>query len=410
MTRRVPTSDPHRPDPQPRIVYRSPSGADAVDCHPRDLPQLLLAGGALWVDIDSTVRSQHALLEKVFRFHPLAVEDTLNPHSRVKLEEYDGFLFVVLRSVALADGTDDPYDLETKDLYCFLGPSFLVTVHAGPIDAIDRISESVRRTPELLSRGVERVLYTVLDETIDAYFPIMESVDAFIDGLEERVFVNFDDAALRDLFQVKRLVLSLRRYLQPSREVLNVLTNRPSKLLTPDVQIYFRDIYDHVLRINDALDTYRELLSSTMDSYLTQVSNRLGTTTKALSVVATMSLPFVVVSGMWGMNFGKIPLSEWPHGFGYCSSPNWGSVCCCSRISAGVAGYENVIFTPEPSLLLGPYAARCSALTAGPGIGRQPPSVHAVLHRSPRCRRHPSTFPTRSCANCATRREIGIRW
>lgn len=222
---------------------------------------------------------------------------------------------MVLRSVALADGTDDPYDLETKDLYCFLGPSFLVTVHAGPIDAIDRISESVRRTPELLSRGVERVLYTVLDETIDAYFPIMESVDAFIDGLEERVFVNFDDAALRDLFQVKRLVLSLRRYLQPSREVLNVLTNRPSKLLTPDVQIYFRDIYDHVLRINDALDTYRELLSSTMDSYLTQVSNRLGTTTKALSVVATMSLPFVVVSGMWGMNFGKIPLSEWPHGF-----------------------------------------------------------------------------------------------
>jgi magnesium transporter len=129
------------------------------------------------------------------------------------------------------------------------------------------------------------------------------------------VFVDFDEHALRDVFNVKRLVLSLRRYLQPSREVLNVLTNRPSTFIQPEVQIYFRDIYDHVLRINDALDTYRDLLSSTMDAYLTQVSNRLGATTKGLSVVATMSLPFVVVSGMWGMNFSKIPLSNWPHGF-----------------------------------------------------------------------------------------------
>jgi magnesium transporter len=166
-----------------------------------------------------------------------------------------------------------------------------------------------------MTRGVERTLHAILDSTIDAYFPILEQVDDFIDGLEERVFVEFDESALRDVFQVKRLVLTLRRHLQPSREVMNVLSNRPSVLLSADAQIYFRDIYDHVLRINDALDTYRELLSSTMDSYLSQVSNRLGGTTKALSVVATLSLPFVVVSGMWGMNFAKIPMSDWPYGF-----------------------------------------------------------------------------------------------
>jgi magnesium transporter len=304
---------PH--DPPPRTIYRSPAGAEIIDCHPRDVATLLAEGGPLWVDIDSTVRSQHAMLEKVFGFHPLAVEDTLNPNSRVKLEEYDGFLFVILRGVGLAASTDDPYDLETKDLYCFLGPHFLVTVHAGPMASIDRVSEQLRRSPDLLARGVERALHAILDDTIDSYFPILQQIDEFIDGLEERVFVDFDETALRDLFHVKRLVLSLRRYLQPSREVMNVLTNRPSTLLTPDVQLYFRDIYDHVLRINDSLDTYRDLLSSTMDSYLTQVSNRLGATTKALSVVATMSLPFVVVSGMWGMNFSTIPLSGWPHGF-----------------------------------------------------------------------------------------------
>ncbi len=315
MSRIVPSSVPGRPDPSPRTIYRSPEGSDVLDCHPREVPQLLAQGGPLWVDIDSTVRSQHALLEKVFGFHPLAIEDTLNPASRVKLEEYPGYLYIIIRAVQFAADTDDPYDLETKDLHCFLGPNYLVTVHAGPVASVDLIHETLRRSPDLLSRGVERTLHAILDTTIDAYFPLLDQVDDFIDGLEERVFVNFDELALRDVFKVKRLVLSLRRYLQPTREVLNVLTNRPSTLIAPDVQIYFRDVYDHVLRINDALDTYRDLLSSTMDSYLTQVSNRLGATTKGLSVVATMSLPFVVVSGMWGMNFSKIPLSNWPHGF-----------------------------------------------------------------------------------------------
>lgn len=302
-------------DALPRTIYRAPDGTDVLDCHPREVAQLLAEGGPLWVDIDSTVRSQHALLEKVFRFHPLAIEDTLNPNSRVKIEEYADFLFIIIRGVALAEQTEDPYDLETKDLYCFLGPRFLVTVHSGAMPSVDRVQDVIRRSPELLTRGVERALHALLDDTVDSFFPILNQLDGFIEGLEERVFTTFDEDVLRDIFTVKQLVLSLRRYLQPSREVMNVLTNRPSTLLTPDVQIYFRDIYDHVLRINDALDTYRELLSSTMDAYLTQVSNRLATSTKGLSLVATMSLPFVVVSGMWGMNFQKIPLQNWPHGF-----------------------------------------------------------------------------------------------
>lgn len=299
----------------PRTWYRAPNGVSVLDCHPRDVPRLLADGGLLWIDIDSNVKAQHALLEKVFKFHPLAIEDTLNPQSRVKLEEYDNYLFVSIRGVALDDATDDPYDIQTKDLYCFLGAKYLVTVHAGPVASVDRVGDHVRQSPELLSRGVERILHAILDDTIDSFFPILNNIDEFIDGIEKRVFEQFDEAALRDLFLVKRLVLSLRRYLAPSRDVLNVLSNRPSLLVTPDVQLYFRDIHDHVLRINDSLDTYRELLSSTMDSYLTQVSNRLGSTTKALSVVATMSIPFVVVSGMWGMNVAEIPFATMPYGF-----------------------------------------------------------------------------------------------
>lgn len=304
-------------DAQPTVlVWSGPDGERLVNCHPRELAGLLARpDGLLWVHLDSTSPPQHALLEKLFRFHPLAIEDTLNPVTRVKVEEYDGYLFLVVRGVRFRESTDDPYDLETHDVHAFLTPRALVTVSVGAAPAVSVVAERLLRSPELLSRGLDRVLHALIDETIDGYFPLLASVDEFVDSVEERVFVAFDDTALRDIFQVKRLVLSLRRHLAPQREVLAVLTNRPTPLLTPATQLYFRDIYDHVLRINDSLDTYRDLLGSTMESYLTQVSNRLGATTKALSVLATLSLPFVVVSGMWGMNFTRIPLSEWRSGF-----------------------------------------------------------------------------------------------
>jgi magnesium transporter len=154
-----------------------------------------------------------------------------------------------------------------------------------------------------------------MDAAVDSFFPVLDRIDDFVDSLEQQVFQRFQEEALRDIFAVKRMVLSLRRYLAPEREIFNVLTNRPSPYLAPDIQLYYRDIYDHVLRINDALDTYRDLLSSTMESYLSQVSNRLGKVTAGLTVVATMSVPFVVVSGMWGMNFTRIPLAQNPWGF-----------------------------------------------------------------------------------------------
>jgi magnesium transporter len=173
----------------------------------------------------------------------------------------------------------------------------------------------LERNPDLATRGSDRLAHAVMDSAVDAFFPLLDQIDMFVDTLEQRVFENFDQESLRDIFGVKRTVLSLRRHLAPMREIFNTLSNRPSALLSPESQVYFRDIHDHVLRINDSLETFRDLLSSTMYSYLTQVSNRLGTATKGLSVFATLTLPFVVISGMWGMNFDKIPLAHHPYGF-----------------------------------------------------------------------------------------------
>jgi len=273
------------------------------------------AQGCLWVDIDLAVPGQGELLRQIQGLHPLSIDDALSRKQRPKVEEYQDYLFVVILGVRFHEETPDPYDLQTFDICFFLGNHFLITVHAGPSDAVNDVAERLAKNPELLSRGVDRLAHAIMDGAVDEYFPLLDKIDELVDDLEQRVIVAFDESALQDIFAVKRLTLSLRRHLAPEREVFNILTNRPSRLVSPDSQIYFRDIYDHVLRVNDSIETFRDLSSSVLDSYLTQVSNRLGRITKGLSVIATLSIPFVVISGMWGMNFQHIPLYAHPHAF-----------------------------------------------------------------------------------------------
>jgi magnesium transporter len=305
------------PPTNPHSVLRRPNGQ--VE---RDLPLDALRSafghpdqGTLWVDLDVSDDAQAALLTELFHFHPLAVEDARNPSSRVKAEEYPGFLVVVARVVSFCETTPDPYDLETANLTLFLTESAIVTTHMETLPAVQSLVERVEKSSDLLERGPARIAHQVLDTAIDAYFPILDQLDEFVDEMEQRVFGQFDEQLLQEIFKVKRLVISLRRYLAPQRDVLSMLTNRPSRFLPPDAQLYFRDVYDHMLRITDALDSYRDLMSSTLDSYLTQVSNRLGTVSKGLALVGALSIPFVVVAGVYGMNFEHIPLSHHPYGF-----------------------------------------------------------------------------------------------
>jgi magnesium transporter len=300
----------------PRSIFLHGDATSRTDLSLDEINRILAAQeGYLWVDFDTDSPPQAEFLKGLQGLHPLAVEDALSRHSRPKIEEFPDYLFMRILGVRFQEETEDPYDLETYDLSFFLGKTFLVTSHAGPSDSVDDVVARVAKSPDLLSRGADRLAHAIMDASIDAYFPLLDKIDDFVDSLEQRVIVEFDQSALREIFSVKRLVLSLRRHVGPEREVFNILTNRPSALLSPDSQVYFRDIYDHVLRINDSIDTYRDLLSSVLDSYLTQVSNRLGRITKGLSVVATFSIPFVVMSGMWGMNVDSIPLARHPHAF-----------------------------------------------------------------------------------------------
>lgn len=300
----------------PASLFRRPDGALEQNLSAQELRRIVERDeGTLWVDIDSSDVHQHALLEKVFQFHPLAIEDTLSPGTRVKLEEYDRYLFVVVSGIRFDHATSDPYDLETFNLYFFLGKSFLVTVHAIESPSCDSTRDRLMRNPDLLGRGAEMTMHAIIDQAVDAYFPMVEQLNEHVDTLEQRLFDAFDEGLIHEIFKAKRSAYALRRHIGPLREVLNVLSNRPSPYLRPETQLYYRDVYDHTIRIMESVDTTRDLLGGVLETYLSQTSNRMNRVMKQLSIVATLALPLIVVGGIYGMNFSQMPLTHHPFGF-----------------------------------------------------------------------------------------------
>lgn len=300
----------------PTSLFRRPDGQLEQELSPARIRSIVEQGeGELWVDIDSSDVHQHSLLEKVFGFHPLAIEDTLSPGSRVKLEEYDRYLFVVVSGIRFDRATPDPFDLETFNLYFFLGKNFLVTVHAIDSPSCNSTRDRLMRNPDLLGRGAEMTMHSIIDQAVDAYFPVVELLNDLVDHLEEQLFESFDEKLIHEIFKAKRSAFAFRRHIGPLREVLNILTNRPSVYIRSETQLYYRDVYDHTIRIMESVDTTRDLLAGVLETYLSQTSNRMNKVMKQLSIVATLALPLIVVGGIYGMNFSQMPLTHHKLGF-----------------------------------------------------------------------------------------------
>jgi len=317
----------------PASIYRRPDGGIEQFLSPTRMLEVIRSGeGELWVDIDSTDMHQHALLEKVFEFHPLAVEDTLSPRTRVKLEEYDRYVFVVMAGIRFDHTTRDPYDIETYNLYYFLGKNFLVTVHAVTAVGCEAVRERLQRSADLLARGAEATMHAIIDQAVDAYFPLVEQMNALVDRLEERLFEDFDEGLIHEIFKSKRAAFAFRRHIGPLREVLNILTNRPSTYIRAETQLYYRDVYDHTIRIMESVDTTRDLLAGVLETYLSQTSNRMNKVMKQLSIVATIALPLIVVGGIYGMNFSQMPWTHHPYGF-------YGALLTMVAVSAAMLGW-----------------------------------------------------------------------
>src|SRR5262245_31670254 len=272
----------------------------------------------IWVHVDSSRSPDWPKFAEQLGFHPLAVEDTLSPECRVKIEEYEVGLFIVVRDAYFATETPEPYDFASTNLYLFAGSNYLVTVHAGHSRPVQTLHDRLKGAPELMERGIDYVCYTLIDTLVDLYFPLLDEIDHFVDEIESDVFEHGgSQASIARVFELKRTLLALRRHHAPMREVTSTLANRPTNYIKQSTQIYFRDVYDHVVRQIESVETYRDLIGGVMDMYFSVVSNKMNEVIKALSVIATIVLPPTLIAGIYGMNFHSSPFPSWdqPHGF-----------------------------------------------------------------------------------------------
>jgi magnesium transporter len=253
-----------------------------------------------WLDIESPDDSDYALLEQTFKFHPLAIEDIRHQNQRPKLDEYPGYVFVVLFAAVFDDDR-----IQIREQHLFLSTQYLVTVHLEPSEALDRLRDRIRANPELTHRTLPYLFYLVVDQLVDATFPVIEQVDNATEELEEGIVTRADPASLARLNHLKRAVIDLRKVLGAQRDVFQRLTTHTVGMEGgQEMAVYYRDVYDHLIRQYETADSLRDLLTSAMDVYLSTVSNRLNQVITRLTVFATLFLPLTFITGFFGMNFG----------------------------------------------------------------------------------------------------------
>lgn len=286
-----------------RSYLYNPDGT--IECHlPQDRFRECLANKdcLLWVDIEGPEDTEVELLLEVFDLHPLTVEDCIMPNVRPKLEEFERYLFAILHGLRHVDG-----HLKAVELDICLGNNFLITVRSEPIRSVDDDCARVEKRSPIFKRGADFLFYAIADSLIDSYFPILEEVEGRVDKLETRLLSDSNQGTLRELLSIYNELMLLRRTLAPHREILSRLNRGDLPFIKPTNALYFRDIYDHLLRMSDLVDSCREVTTMSLEAYATIVSNRLNEIMKTMTAFATLSLPLIIVTGLFGMNFSEHP-------------------------------------------------------------------------------------------------------
>ncbi|MGN6812108.1 MAG: magnesium/cobalt transporter CorA [Thermomicrobiales bacterium] len=273
----------------------------------------------LWLDLEAPSPEEVQRVAEEFNFHALAIEDTTREHMRPKVDAYDDYYFIVCYDI---DYDEESHLIDEHALYIFLGKNYMVTIHAEPVGEIKEVAERLRRNLEQIERGAGVMLYSLLDTVIDHYFPVVDAIGDRIEELEANVFEQGATESLRDIFALKREVLYLRRVIAPERDALAVLARRELPIVSEAVSRYFQDIYEHVLRVTDAVDLYRDMLTSVLDSYLSAnanqlavASNNLNQVMKTLTSWSIILMSVTLIASIYGMNFDIMP--ELHFRFGY---------------------------------------------------------------------------------------------
>lgn len=298
-----------------KIIYFPKIGVPQLDLPFSSLRSALAdQEGLVWVDlVEADNEEIIKVLVNQFHFHPLAVEDCQSEgYQTPKLDDYGEYLFLIVQSLTKNDAFEDE---PTRELNVFLGNNFVVTSSLKRITSVENFRKRLEKDERLYQFGSDFLFHALLDQIVDDFIPHLDQLEEEIDYLEEAVLSNPDPKTLERILRLKRYTMTLRRVIAPQREVVNRLCRDDFQMIDSHSRMYFRDIYDHLVRIYDLLDGIRDMTTSALEVYLNATSLRLNEVMKALTIVSTIFLPLSFVAGVYGMNFQFMPELGWSWGY-----------------------------------------------------------------------------------------------
>lgn len=285
--------------------------------HPENIPlesaRALLGreDATLFFDFDTPNESELKFLEQELHIHHLTMEDIVHQNQRPKVEAFDGYVYLAIHALIRKDDVE----IEPAEVDLLLGRNWVVMARYGPIPGLTESSALKERLDLALGRGADFILYTIVDQIVDSYFPLVDAMEEEIDSLEDKLVQQTELRDMNRLLTFKRSLVHIRRAVGPQREVFNQLTRHDSPMIRPEYAVYFRDVYDHLLRISEELDGLRDILSGALEVHLSSISNQLNVTMKKLTAWGTILVSIAAVAGIYGMNFEHMPELKWKYGY-----------------------------------------------------------------------------------------------
>lgn len=272
----------------------------------------------LWIDADEMPAELQTFLQDQLGLNSLVVEDVVSSCETPKIEDYGDYVYAVLHGVRR--DSQDPESLNTIELDVVIGQQWVLTHHTGELRSIDEVRQELQRNPRALTRGPAWLAHTIIDHMADHYLPVLDRFDDEIDELEKGVMEDPRPEMLGSLFRMKRSLQRLRRISVYQREILQRLSRGEFEIIPQGALLFYRDIYDHFVRIADLADSYRELVNAAMEIYLSVTANRTNEIMKVLAIISTIMLPLSFIAGVYGMNFHVMPELSWRYGYPFALS------------------------------------------------------------------------------------------
>ncbi len=296
-----------------RILQRDEQEQLHFDLSIEQLPSLLASQNTLlWVDIQGENKNLiEDILLNTFGFHPLAVDDALNEEHVPKVDDWEDYVYLVVRDVVYDQALSPPVHMPEIDV--FLAENFVVTYRTGVVKAIDRVWDMCHHNERVVKQGSDHLLYRLIDEVATDSITAVTAMEDHLEQLEDDIFAGSELLTLEDILALKRAALQVRRILGPQRDALNKLVREEFAVIDPKDRVFYRDLYDHMVRLYDMTDSLRDVTDSVMDSYLSIVNNRMNDVMKTLTILTALFMPLTFLTGFFGMNFFQVvtPLDAW---------------------------------------------------------------------------------------------------